>query len=127
MYGWLILLLVFVLACTPVSQSSAETSLVIGNTQPVGGIRLSLLGVVEDSRCPIGVQCIWAGRLVANVSVQGALFAGDMLVNSLVPSNFTDGNKDYTLALTRIFPDAGFVDSAKSYRLTFKVSNTVNQ
>jgi hypothetical protein len=35
----------------------------LGETVAMSGFRLTPLEVVEDSRCPTGVQCVWAGRL----------------------------------------------------------------
>ncbi|HLD12480.1 MAG TPA: hypothetical protein VJB87_02690 [Candidatus Nanoarchaeia archaeon] len=36
----------------------------VGDTAEYGDLSLKFLGVSEDSRCPQGVQCIWAGRVV---------------------------------------------------------------
>jgi hypothetical protein len=35
-------------------------------------ISLAFTGVVEDSRCPIGVQCVWAGRCVVAMTLTRA-------------------------------------------------------
>lgn len=35
----------------------------IGQSVYVEGPRVTPLAVVEDSRCPEGVQCVWAGRV----------------------------------------------------------------
>lgn len=32
---------------------------------------VTALKVVEDSRCPTGVQCVWAGRVVVTVRIDG--------------------------------------------------------
>ena len=42
----------------------------IGQTVAVGGPRVTPLALLEDSRCPQGVQCIWAGqvRITARVA-----------------------------------------------------------
>ena len=37
----------------------------------VNGIRIRPLAVVEDSRCPAQVQCVWAGRLVVRARMTG--------------------------------------------------------
>lgn len=34
-------------------------------------IEVAFVSVVEDSRCPIDVTCVWAGRAVARVEVTG--------------------------------------------------------
>lgn len=43
---------------------TAVATIPIGGRASLNGIRIVPLRVVEDSRCPAGVQCVWAGRLV---------------------------------------------------------------
>lgn len=43
----------------------------IGETVPVGTLAASPRSVVEDSRCPDNVQCVWAGRLVVSTRIDG--------------------------------------------------------
>ncbi|WGF93640.1 hypothetical protein [Aequorivita marisscotiae] len=40
-----------------------------GETVVLKGISIKFLEVVEDSRCPTGVDCIWAGRAKVKVAV----------------------------------------------------------
>jgi hypothetical protein len=35
----------------------------------LNNIRIRPLALVEDSRCAINVQCVWAGRLVVSVEI----------------------------------------------------------
>lgn len=37
----------------------------------VNGLRIRPIEVVEDSRCPAQVQCVWAGRLVVRARMNG--------------------------------------------------------
>ena len=41
----------------------------IGETVTVGGPRVTPLALIEDSRCPQGVQCVWAGRVRINATI----------------------------------------------------------
>ena len=41
-----------------------------GETVAVGPARVTPLTLVEDSRCPQGVQCVWAGRVRITARVQ---------------------------------------------------------
>lgn len=41
----------------------------LGETVNLGGPTVTPLRVVEDSRCPQGVQCIWAGRVVVSATI----------------------------------------------------------
>lgn len=48
------------------APSTGQSGLVIarfGETVTVGGPRVTPLVLIEDSRCPQGVQCVWAGRV----------------------------------------------------------------
>jgi hypothetical protein len=38
----------------------------------VGDIRVKVLEVLEDSRCPPDVACVWAGRVRLRVAINGA-------------------------------------------------------
>ena len=55
-------------------EDSAETPKIAikvakGETVNVKGVSIKFLEVVEDSRCPTGVTCIWAGRAIVKVQV----------------------------------------------------------
>ncbi|WP_347303857.1 hypothetical protein V5740_04350 [Croceibacterium sp. TMG7-5b_MA50] len=50
----------------------------IGQRIGVDGPQLTPLEVLEDSRCPAGEQCVWAGRVRIRVAVH--LGAGDRMV-----------------------------------------------
>lgn len=41
----------------------------LGQTVNVGGPSVTPLKLVEDSRCPQGVQCVWAGRVVVSATI----------------------------------------------------------
>lgn len=40
-----------------------------GETIAIKGVSIKFIEVVEDSRCPKGVTCIWAGRAIVKVEV----------------------------------------------------------
>lgn len=43
----------------------------LGETARLGGLSVRPVAVVEDSRCPSDVQCVWAGRLRLRAAVSG--------------------------------------------------------
>ncbi len=56
-------------------EETAETPKIaikvgLGETVLIKGIAIKFLEVLEDSRCPTGVTCIWAGRAIVNVEVE---------------------------------------------------------
>lgn len=44
----------------------------LGQPTRIGGLVVTPQAVVEDSRCPINVRCVWAGRLVLKTRIDGA-------------------------------------------------------
>ena len=47
----------------PAQPEDGLTRAAIGQIVAVGGPKVTPLAVLEDSRCPGGVQCVWAGRV----------------------------------------------------------------
>jgi len=43
----------------------------LGETARLGDVDVRPLAIVEDSRCPSDVQCIWAGRVRLRVAMAG--------------------------------------------------------
>jgi hypothetical protein len=56
-------------ACPAVATASATSTLAIGQSATVNGISLTLQKVLEDSRCPVDVQCIQVGTVRVDVSI----------------------------------------------------------
>ena len=84
--AWIALLLAFTLAgCgsaapgappdNPVITLGQEFRVAAGHTATLSpdNLRVVFNGVGEDSRCPSGVQCAWAGRAIVQISVYPGL------------------------------------------------------
>jgi len=52
--------------------SSSVQQLALGQTGDFGPVNLTPISVDQDSRCPSGVQCIWAGTVRLKVLVEPA-------------------------------------------------------
>ncbi|QQN73559.1 hypothetical protein [Croceicoccus sp. YJ47] len=50
---------------------STRAPVAIGEAVRAGEWALTTQAVVEDSRCPVGTQCVWAGRVVVDVRIEG--------------------------------------------------------
>jgi hypothetical protein len=61
-------------ACATISAQPIRSDGVAGLRQPtrVGPLVVTPQSIVEDSRCPVNVRCIWAGRLVLRTRIDGA-------------------------------------------------------
>jgi hypothetical protein len=53
----------------PVVWGNASATIGFGGQAMLNHIRVRPLAVIEDSRCAINVQCVWAGRLVLAVEI----------------------------------------------------------
>lgn len=49
-------------ATLPPGRATGSTA-ALGEVAIVGTVRVQPLRIIEDSRCPADVQCVWAGRL----------------------------------------------------------------
>ena len=49
----------------------AETPVPLGQAVRVGGLIVTPIKVVEDSRCPMNARCVWAGRLIVQTRIEG--------------------------------------------------------
>lgn len=56
---------------SPVTTSeSARFKVKLGECQNIDGIKITFLEVLEDSRCPKDVDCIWAGEAKIKISIK---------------------------------------------------------
>ncbi len=90
----------------------------MNETVPVDGPRVTPLKLLEDSRCPKGTQCIWAGRvrLTVRVNLGQRTELEDLTLGE--PKQVADG----TLTLLEVLPErkAGETLYPDEYRFGFK-------
>ena len=72
----------------------------LGQVVTVGGPRVTPLVVLEDSRCPAGVQCVWAGRVRLSVRIGVAQGATVREIVAGMPLAVADG----ALTLVDVLP-----------------------
>ncbi len=53
-------------------SAGPEQQLKLGQTGHFGPVDLTPVNVDQDSRCPVGTQCIWAGTVALKVLVEPA-------------------------------------------------------
>ncbi|HLG13021.1 MAG TPA: hypothetical protein VJH03_00635 [Blastocatellia bacterium] len=103
-----------------------EFSLRIGRTVTITGekLKITFASVAEDSRCPKGVDCIWAGngRIVLEVRKKSKKPARLSLNTLQAP---TEGNyRQYRIRLVRLDPHPvyGVTPDPAGYEATLVVS-----
>ena len=103
----------------PTPKSSETKELHVGQTQNINGIEITLKNVIEDSRCPIDVQCIQAGNIVANV----VLKSYDMVSVTQMSSDKTLNYDSHIISIIRVSPpqNSGRSIISNEYILLIKV------
>ncbi|MFD1951237.1 hypothetical protein ACFSGX_10725 [Sphingomonas arantia] len=88
----------------------------LGQTADVGGPRVRVDRVIEDSRCPVDAQCVWAGRLIVRATVLGGTSSRQVDLTLGEPMAIADGK----LTLITAVSDRGTGQQANAqYRFTF--------
>ncbi|MEO7673611.1 MAG: hypothetical protein ABIU09_05985 [Pyrinomonadaceae bacterium] len=95
-------------------------------TAPGTAIKIKFLNVPEDSRCPTGVNCIWAG--VAKIKLQlrknGKRAEFELNTNQLDKSITFEGNEINLTALTP-YPKSGTAIKPAAYTATLSITKLV--
>jgi hypothetical protein len=88
-------------ATNPPAAQPASGPARLGQTVYVDGPRVTPLKVIEDSRCPMNARCVWAGRVVLRVKVQGGAWQRTIDLTTGEPVQVADGG----LTLVSVTPD----------------------
>ena len=108
------------------AQSAQQISVRVGKQKKESRSKLTIkfLSVVEDSRCPEGVNCVWAG----NARIKVAIIEAGREAKTLELNTNTGAKGDthgaYAFYLTSLTPapKANAKPDAKNYTATFAVS-----
>jgi hypothetical protein len=125
-----------VVSCAPARASqdsgrprtpSQSHEIVLAHTQ-VGRIDRTALvitfeAIAEDSRCPTGVDCIWAGDVSVTLRLESREAAAERVTLHLNTSarEALHGDHRVTLVAVAPHPKAGEKIEAASYRVTLRV------
>lgn len=84
--------------------SGGAVEIPIGEERKIGDLRIAFEGVAEDSRCPEGVVCVWAGNARAHFSAtdRGGQRVEFDLNTGLQPRAHRFGG--YTIKLEKLVP-----------------------
>ena len=90
----------------------------LGETVVLGDVSITFEKVIEDSRCPEGVQCVWAGnaKILVKVSHDGGTSNEKIVLfeNGKQPTLFEDEKKLYRALQLNPYPVSS--DKGKSGR-----------
>ena len=117
----------------PLTAASANVTLDqpfelrVGRSATVAGegLTVSFEAVPSDSRCPTGVQCVWAGNAVVQVvlSKDGKAFGAELNTN-LEPTSVDYLNYNVALVSLAPYPTSSGSIPQSQYRATFVVTKT---
>ncbi len=93
----------------------------VGQKGKVGGLNITVNSFVSDSRCPIDVQCIWAGEFKVNVMLLGATKIENRVMSSVDEPYTFDGHRISITSVTPA-PKSTTKITANEYRITFQVT-----
>jgi hypothetical protein len=114
----LVILFVALAGCATVPPAPAGPTAGLGGTASVGGLQVRPLRIVEDSRCPANVVCVWQGRLrvEAEIEAQGGGETHRTVLTLLEPTAL--GGGILTLAEARPVKLDSRIEP-QAYRFTF--------
>jgi hypothetical protein len=94
------------------------TAVALGQPVRVGQVIATPKAVIEDSRCPKDVRCVWAGRLIVSTRIDGTTW------HQTVPLTLgkTHSVRDVAITLAASAPErrAGSETPPAAYRFTFE-------
>lgn len=103
---------------TAAEAASSNRMAGIGGTARVGGVAITPLAVIEDSRCPSDVTCVWAGRVLirARIEARGSASEADMELGKPIAASAAG-----RIVLAAVSPDktSSAAIEADDYRFTF--------
>ncbi len=104
-----------------------EFSLAIGQSAIISGenLEIKFKEVVEDSRCPEGATCVWAGRVsvIVEITENGAPYQMVLTHPGLTDEDAGETYKEYRLTFkVEPYPELGKEIATNEYRLLLTVS-----
>ncbi len=105
---------------TPRINEDGSTEARLGQRVNLGGPKVTVLRVLEDSRCPMEARCVWAGQVRAEVRIE---LGSGTTVRELI-SNIPLPVADGALELVGVMPPTSTQRkiAPKDYRFALKFS-----
>ncbi len=103
----------------PAAQSPATVTAALNQKVSALGVSITPLEIISDSRCPAGVQCIWAGTVEVKAKIESALGASTMTLKLGEPIT----TEAETITLKDVTPaKTSEAIPGSSYRFIFEVA-----
>jgi hypothetical protein len=107
-------------ACPTDSPASAIVKTTVGQKVNALNVTLTPLEVTDDSRCPVGVQCIWAGTVKVKTKVESGLGSTEVEIQLNTPVT----TEAETITLTEVTPNPKAQEKIElaDYQFTFEIT-----
>ena len=107
-------------SCVTTAPTGENPTAALGETAYANGVRVRPIAVVEDSRCPALVRCVWEGRLTVRARMNGPGWTQIRDFELGVPQAVDQ----YRVALIQAEPQKAAPGpiEPRAYRFTFAVS-----
>jgi len=130
---WILLALVFLVTMVGCAQSESRTEvrlnqtfvMKMGQAVEVAGENLNIKfkDITEDSRCPKGVVCVWAGQVSALIQISAGDGQEELILTEPGSSPNTIAYRQYTIShQITPYPEAGKAINKADYRLQLTIS-----
>ncbi len=104
-------------AACPNEAATPTIGLSLLDSGTLSGVTLRPLAILEDSRCPVGVVCIWAGRVV----VQAEVMVGKVMSKLDLTLGQAVSFEGATIELVKVTPEKIPDSAADTYYFEFTV------
>ena len=122
----LILTLVFGSVLTVEAKDDAPVRVRVGKQKKFSRSKITIkfVSLIEDSRCPEGVNCVWAGNAKIKVQISEGKDAGETFEMNTNLGAKGASFRGYAVNLVSLtpFPKADVKVSSDSYAATFSIS-----
>lgn len=122
------LTLIAILGMAAIASASKPETIILKHGQQKkaarGEVTIKFVSVMEDSRCPEGVNCVWAGNARVQVKVTGRRGEAKIMVMNTTMGPKGDQYDGWAIYLTSLSPapKSGKSISKRSYIATFSIT-----
>lgn len=111
----------FIVATNSTSSNMQNPTLALRATAQVGTVLVTPEAVTEDSRCPTGVTCVQAGRVLVPTTIQSSYGFRTITMSSL--GNIFTTEDGYKVQMVDVTPGktASSTIPMSDYRITYKI------
>lgn len=101
------------------TDTFARVTVKVGEKTSALGVTIQVSELVEDSRCPTDVQCVWAGRVKVHTTITSGLGTAEYVFEDT--KSLTTEAEEITLVQVAPTPREGITLTPADYSFTFEI------